>query len=114
VPLWESATGRVFVAYLPPRETVGPLAKEGVDCRASAFRDEVARIRTAGCSIMNDGGDFAGIAAPVFAPEGRLAGVLTLSRPFTDNNVEHRGELALIAQNAAAAISRRIARPRTA
>lgn len=112
VPLWRSATGRVFLAYLPASETAELLAQEdGLDWESPAIAEEIARVRAAGFALTAEDSEFAGIAAPIFDHEGEIVAVLTLSRPFTDNTAENRAKLGVITQGAAASISKRIGEP---
>ncbi len=71
LPVWRSAAGRVFLAYLPERETAPLLAdEEGDRIDRSEIDAEIARIRAAGFAITGDGDEFSGIAAPVLDHDG--------------------------------------------
>ena len=110
LPLWRSASGRVFLAYLPERETAPLLrAEEGAThVQRAEIDDEIARIRTAGFAFTGDGDEFSGIAAPVLDHDGQLVAVLTLSRPYDENTRERRIELGLVVRSAAASISKQL------
>lgn len=87
-PLLTTATGRIFLAYHPPREIEPLLTRELADrpriagaprtrAEAAALTDEVRRrglARVAATFLV--GVD--AISGPVFAPDGRLAAVLTV------------------------------------
>lgn len=109
LPLWRSATGRVFLAYLPARETAALLhEEEGARLERAEVDEEIARIRKAGFAVTGDGDEFTGIAAPVLDHDGNLVAALTLSRPFDDNTRERRAELGRVVRAAAAAISKQL------
>ena len=77
-PMWRSATGRVFLAYLPESETA-PLvrAEEGDAVPAGELRAQAASVREAGFALGDDDGYLSGIAAPIFH-NGQLSGTLAL------------------------------------
>jgi DNA-binding IclR family transcriptional regulator len=90
LPLLSSATGRVFLAYLPKSDTELVLSTELADGKAQGrvFHaedvDELIRdIRASGFSytdsMVNIG--LSALAAPVFAVGGKITGVLTLIAP---------------------------------
>lgn len=109
LPLWRSATGRIFLAYLPERETAPLLrAEEGTHLPRARIDDEIARIRAAGFALAGDGDELSGIAAPVLDHDGQLVAALTLSRPYDDNTRERRLELGLLLRTAAASISKQL------
>lgn len=109
LPLWRSAAGRVFLAYLPERETAPLLrAEEGGRLPRVEIDDEIARIRAAGFALTSEGAEFAGIAAPVLDHDGHLVAALTLSRPYDENTRERRAELGLVLRSAAASISKQL------
>lgn len=109
LPVWRSATGRIFVAYLPKSETAAVLrAEEGSRLRAAEVRAEVARIRKAGFALAADDGDFSGIAAPIFDHGGHVVAALTLSRPYENNTRARRLELGRLLRASTDAISRRL------
>ena len=105
LPVWKSATGRVFLAYLPERETSALRAAEepGLDPRSVA--KTIARIRADGFATMSDSAEFTGIAAPILDHDGLLVAVLTFSRPYAGNTSVRRTELGAIVRTAAASIS---------
>jgi DNA-binding IclR family transcriptional regulator len=109
LPLWRSAAGRVFLAYLPERETAALLAaEEGPRLTHAEVAAEIARIRAAGFALTGDDNEFSGIAAPVLDHDGHLVAALTLSRPYDENTHEHRVELGLVVRSAAASISKQL------
>lgn len=109
LPLWRSAAGRVFLAYLPERETASLLREEeGPQLERVEIDDEIARIRKAGFALTGDGDPFSGIAAPVLDHDGHIVAALTLSRPYDDNTLERRVELGRVVCAAAATISQQL------
>jgi DNA-binding IclR family transcriptional regulator len=88
LPLLRSATGRVFLTYLPHgltenslREetlTLPPQARDAFD--AASLRKRVAEAGIAETdSLLNDG--FTGVSAPIWNHQGELAGALTIITP---------------------------------
>jgi DNA-binding IclR family transcriptional regulator len=109
LPLWRSAAGRVFLAYLPDRDTAPLLdEEEGARLERADVDAEIARIRSAGFAITGDGDEFSGIAAPVLDHDGHLVAALTLSRPYDENTRERRLALGRIVRTAAASISKQL------
>ena len=109
LPLWRSAAGRVFLAYLPERDTAALLREEeGARVKTTELAEEVARIRSAGFAITGDGDEFSGIAAPVLDHDGHLVAALTLSRPYDENTRERRLELGQVVRVAAESISKQL------
>jgi DNA-binding IclR family transcriptional regulator len=109
LPLWRSAAGRVFLAYLPERETAQLLGEEeGPELERAAIDEEIARIHNAGFALTGDGDEFSGIAAPILDHDGHIVAALTLSRPFDENTHERRLELGRVVCAAAAAISKQL------
>ncbi len=110
VPLWRSATGRIFLAYLPPQDTAPLLAREeGLEWNSPPVSEENARVRADGYALTPENSEFAGIAAPILDQYGHIVAALTLSRPFADNTSETRHKLGQITKDAADAIGKRIA-----
>jgi DNA-binding IclR family transcriptional regulator len=108
-PLWRSATGRVFLAYLPDGETAALLrAEEGDAVAGAVIRDATERVRADGFALGDDDGHLSGIAAPILDHDGQIAAVLTLSRPFEGNTRERRRELGAVLRDATREISRRL------
>jgi DNA-binding IclR family transcriptional regulator len=108
LPLWRSAAGRVFLAYLPERETAALLRAEEEQLEQAEVDAEIARIRSAGFALTGDGDEFSGIAAPVLDHDGHLVAALTLSRPYGENTRERRVALGRVVCAAAAAISKQL------
>jgi DNA-binding IclR family transcriptional regulator len=108
LPVWRSAAGRVFLAYLPERDTAALLAEEEPALIAAEVTAEIARIRAAGFALTGEADEFSGIAAPVNDHDGNLVAALTLSRPYGENTRERRIELGGIARAAAASISKQL------
>ena len=108
LPLWRSATGRVFLAYLPERDTEALLHEGEPSLEPAEVEAEVARIRAAGFAITGEGDEFTGIAAPVLDYDGHLVAALTLSRPYAENTRERRLALGPVVRDAAAAISKQL------
>jgi DNA-binding IclR family transcriptional regulator len=108
LPLWRSASGRVFLAHLPEHETAALLQAEEARLTRAEVDAEIARIRSAGFALTGDGDEFSGIAAPVLDHDGHLVAALTLSRPYDENTRERRLELGRVARTAAAAISKQL------
>jgi DNA-binding IclR family transcriptional regulator len=108
LPLWRSAAGRVFLAYLPRRDTAALLAEEEPQLAAAAVTTEIARVRGAGFALTENDSEFIGIAAPILDHDGQLAAALTLSRPYDDNSPARRLAIGGIAATAAAEISKQL------
>jgi DNA-binding IclR family transcriptional regulator len=108
-PLWRSATGRVFIAYLTEAETTPILrSEEGDGVSAGEIRASSERVRAEGFALGDDDGYLSGIAAPILDHDAHLAAVLTLSRPFEGNTRERRIELGHVLREATAGMSRRL------
>jgi DNA-binding IclR family transcriptional regulator len=109
LPLWRSASGQVFLAYLPERDTAALLAEEeGASLDPAEVNEQKARIRAAGFAVTGDASEFTGIAAPVLDHDGQVVAALTFSRPFDRNTRERRMELGTIVLEAAASISKHL------
>jgi DNA-binding IclR family transcriptional regulator len=89
VPLAWGSMGRSILAFLPAEDmdsvlamaVRGPLSGRPPLAR-SQMREEVERIRQAGCAVYEDHDpDVAGVAAPVFGPDGRVMGSLGVTMP---------------------------------
>jgi DNA-binding IclR family transcriptional regulator len=62
VPLWRSATGRVFLAYLLASETAALLVQEdGLDWDSPTVAEEIARVRATGFALPGEDNEFAGL-----------------------------------------------------
>jgi DNA-binding IclR family transcriptional regulator len=108
LPLWRSAAGRVFLAYLPERETAALLREEDPQLTPAEVAAEVERIRKNGFATTGEGEEFSGIAAPVLDHDGQLVAALTLSRPYDENTRERRMQLGVVVRDAAAFISKQL------
>jgi DNA-binding IclR family transcriptional regulator len=108
LPLWRSAAGRVFLSYLPERDTADLLAEEEGALDPAEVREQTARIRADGFAVTADTSEFTGIAAPVLDHDGQLVAALTFSRPYDENTRVRRIELGPTVRDAAAAISRQL------
>jgi DNA-binding IclR family transcriptional regulator len=114
LPLLKSATGRIFLSYLPRQQTENRLRDE-VAALAPAVRETLdaeklkARIRKHGLaetdSLLNDG--FAGISAPIWNHQGELAGAVTIISPSdrpADRSVDQKEALQGTAQELSRAL----------
>jgi DNA-binding IclR family transcriptional regulator len=110
LPLWRSASGRVFLAYLSERETAELLHEEEPQLAPAEVAAEVERIRENGFATTgnSDAEEFAGIAAPVLDHDGAVVAALTLSRPYDENTRERRMHLGTVVRDAAADISKQL------
>lgn len=108
LPLWRSAAGRVYLAYLPQRDTAELLAEEEGALDPTLVANEKARVLAAGFAVTGDNSEFTGIAAPVLDHDGKLVAALTFSRPYDQNTQDRRAELGPIVRAAADAISRQL------
>jgi DNA-binding IclR family transcriptional regulator len=110
LPLLTSATGRVFLAYLPSSETKAMLDKQASDtpmpaAEVDALRDEVrgrGLARNAGISRRD------ALAAPVFDYQGRLAMVITIIVGAGTQAMELDGANAEALRGTAEALSRQL------
>ncbi|MFL9889046.1 IclR family transcriptional regulator [Paraburkholderia agricolaris] len=105
LPLLYSASGRVFLAYLPPRDTAELARKElrlgenpggGAALTAGEVEEVVRRTREVGLGIVRSG-YFPGIAAlsaPIMDFHGDLVAALTVLGPDSALDVSADGELA--------------------
>src|SRR5256885_10569463 len=119
LPLLTSATGRVFLAHLPPGETAA-LVKAGLAAWPLADREEkptpakldalVREVRRRGvaqtASLLNVG--FTALSAPVFDHAGDLCASLTLIGPAALLDTDPNGENADALRSTAADISRQL------
>jgi NitT/TauT family transport system substrate-binding protein len=109
LPIWRSASGRVFLAYLPESETAALLAaEEGDRLDPASVAQELARIRAIGFALTGDESEFSGIAAPILDHDGHIVAALTLSRPYDENSHDRRTEIGAITRAAAAAMSKQL------
>jgi DNA-binding IclR family transcriptional regulator len=88
-PLFSSATGRVFLTYLPAENTRAQLAREfgGKDMTSPDTRKTIetvkAEVRRAGFAWLKGHfvQDIRGAAAPIFDSQGELVAVLAIAGP---------------------------------
>jgi DNA-binding IclR family transcriptional regulator len=114
MPLANSATGRLFAAYLPASVTAALLKAEFARM-PEAKRGYAARleeIRARGLSRVQ--GDLlpgvASVAAPVFAHDGAIVAVIAALGPQGGFDVSWNGAIASAVKRAAAALSARLGR----
>ncbi len=114
LPLLSSATGRIFLAYLPRAETEpviktelaqAPRAQRLSAAGIAAIADEVRRIGLARTdSLLNVG--FIGLSAPILDHAGEVCAALTLIGPSGLLDVDFGGDPARAVKESADAISR--------
>jgi DNA-binding IclR family transcriptional regulator len=117
LPLLKSATGRIFLGYLPGQQLDGRLRHE-IAALAPAVRETFdaeklkERVRQHGLaetdSLLNDG--FAGISAPIWNHQQELAGAITIISP-SDRPADHSGDKKDILLNTAHDLSRALGAP---
>jgi DNA-binding IclR family transcriptional regulator len=80
LPPLESATGRVYVAHLPPAEVKTVFARLGQTVTDADIGAVVHDVRTRGVGLSDSRyfEDFAAMAAPVFGYAGEIAGAVTV------------------------------------
>jgi DNA-binding IclR family transcriptional regulator len=121
LPLLTTATGRVFLAYMPAGETRALLdrelkARNADKSRAlspadvQALRDKVLR-RRLGQSSGEENPGLTALAAPVFDHEGRIALVMTVVGILGTFSTEDDGEPARVLRATADQLSRRLGAP---
>lgn len=107
LPLLKSATGRIFLSYLPSDQTANQLRDETAalapDVRAALDSAKLKqRVRDLGLaetdSLLNDG--FAGLSAPIWNHQSELAGAVTIISPSDDANAAARRNAALLIDTA--------------
>jgi len=114
LPLVDTATGRVFLAHLPRRQTQAVLEEErarsltaGPRCDEAALEAIIAETRSRGLSrtdgLLNIG--FAALSAPVFGHDGELRGAITLIGPTNGMDASFSGPCARHLVRAAGALS---------
>ena len=110
LPMLSSATGQIFLAYLPERETAALRASEAAANPGLADRVEAAldEVRASGIAAsdqqLNQG--FAAVSAAIFDHDGRLAAALTLLGLRDAVDLARAGPTARAVAAAAGAISR--------
>ena len=110
VPLLDSASGRVFLAFLPPAEQAARLARMRGAAR-SALAARLARIRRRGYELApsNSVAGITDLSVPLFEADARPAAFLAV--PLTQRRDAGRSRAAVIARvrHAAARIDRELA-----
>lgn len=110
LPLLASATGQIFLAYQPERETAELRAREAAADPALATRVDagLAEVRATGIAMsdqrLNRG--FAAVSSPIFDHDGRLAAALTLLGLRDAVELDRSGPTARAVVGAAGMISR--------
>jgi DNA-binding IclR family transcriptional regulator len=110
LPLLSSATGQIFLAHQPERETAELRAREAAADPALAARVDagLAEVRATGLAIsdqrLNRG--FAAVSAAIFDHDGQLAAALTLLGLRDAVDLDRSGAMARAVAAAAGAISR--------
>lgn len=121
LPMLTTATGRVFLAYMPAADTRPLLEKELKARNASkdraltaadvqALRDRVLR-HGVGQSSGEENPGLTALAAPVFDHEGRIVLVITLVGILGTFSTEDDGEPARVLKEVADQLSRRLGAP---
>ncbi len=110
MPLFNSATGRCFAAYLPASVTAPLLAQELKGRDRATYAAKLSEIRAHGLSRVE--GDLlrgvASVAAPVFAHHGGIVAVIAALGPQGAFAVAWRGPLARAVKVAARRLSLRL------
>ena len=109
-PLLSTATGNIFLAHMPNRETSGLLEAEGrVNPDLLATADDIrSEIRARGYAASRGHlfRGFSGLSAPVFDHEGALAGAITMLGVATLMDAKPSSSMVAALRDAAAEISR--------
>jgi DNA-binding IclR family transcriptional regulator len=86
LPIVNSATGTVFVAFLPPAVTADALAAEGARADRAAFERAVQRARKTRLAFVDSSviPGLAAVASPVLQWNGEAAAAVTLLGPDHD------------------------------
>jgi DNA-binding IclR family transcriptional regulator len=112
MPLLRSATGKVFLAWLPPHQT-GTLLRHEIGAARrkttlAAVEKESASIKRAGVALSPGAAapELIAMAAPVFDHGGRLQCVLTLTRQASHLDAATRNDLKKLVRQSAEAVSR--------
>lgn len=111
LPLYKSATGRVFLAYLP-RAVTRPVTSEEVVEEAFRTRidDNLAVLRKDGLGFSDSqiNAGFSSISAPIFDYRGQIAAAVTVLGVTARLSVERDSPIAKLVRSAAADISERL------
>ncbi len=113
LPLLKSATGRIFLSYLPAQQTAGylreetlslsPVQREGLD--ADKLKQRVVESGIAETDgLLNDG--FTGVSAPVWNHQRDLAGAVTIIAPSEHPTAGAADNVELFARHRARAVAR--------
>jgi IclR family KDG regulon transcriptional repressor len=107
-PMHLGASGKILLAFLPPRSAERVLA--AVDHDAERLRRDLAKVRERGVAVTHGELDrgVSGVAAPVLAGRGRAVAGLTLAGP-TDRIGPETAHLEDAVREAARAIERALA-----
>jgi DNA-binding IclR family transcriptional regulator len=112
MPLLNSATGRVFAAFLPQAQTRAILAEETAEAPALAGDYEAILGETRSHGLGRVEGDLlpgvAGLAAPVFDHQGELVAVMAALGPQGQFDASWEGAMARALKDAAEMLSRRL------
>jgi len=111
-PLWDTATGIVFLAFLPRAVAKRMIEAECDGAARKAVLDSAARVRAAGFSVFDsvrlsahaslDG--YAAVAAPILSADGGLECVVTLLCPKVDGAAALEDMARLLAARAGAVL----------
>lgn len=112
MPLLNSATGRVFAAFLPDAQTRAMIAAEAAEAPALAegYDAVLAGTRARGLGLVD--GDLlpgvASLAAPVFDQQGDLVAVIAALGAQGQFDASHDGPVAAALRDASETLSRRL------
>lgn len=120
LPLLKSATGRIFLSYLPTQQTaaylrdeaagLAPAVREALD--AEKLKQRVRENQLAETdSLLNDG--FTGVSAPIWNHQGELAGAITVISPSDSPGADARRNVGFL-RDAARTLSRSLGAPERA
>jgi len=112
MPLLNSATGRVFAAFLPQAQTKALIAEETAQAPVLAKGYDAVLAETRKHGLGRVDGDLlpgvAGLAAPVFDHQGDLVAVIAAFGPQSQFDADWDGEPARALKGEADALSRRL------
>jgi DNA-binding IclR family transcriptional regulator len=114
-PLLSTATGNIFLAHMPERDTADLIAREGKLAPELLARKEaiVARVHKDGFAISEGHlmRGFSAIAAPVLDHTGALAGTVTLLGIGSQIDRSPKSEFVAQVRETATALSRELGSP---